>query len=80
MNGNTSVYDCLQRFSQEEMLSGEDKWFCSRCKQHVTALKKIQIYKLPEYLIIHLKRFSHQRANEGSRKITKTIEFPIENL
>jgi ubiquitin C-terminal hydrolase len=62
-NSNTTIYECLQRFSQEEVLSGEDKWYCSSCNQHVSALKKIQIYKLPEYLIIHLKRFSHQRAS-----------------
>ena len=78
-NNETTIFDCLDRFQHEEMLSGNDKWYCPRCKDHVSALKKIQIYKLPEYLIVHFKRFSHQGRN-SSRKISKTIEFPLENF
>lgn len=56
---NLSIYDCLSGFGQEETLAGGEKWYCSKCKDHVVALKKIQIYKTPEFLIVHLKRFSH---------------------
>ena len=75
----TSIYDCLQTFSQEELITNSNKWFCSHCKSHVPAIKKIQIYRLPEYLIIHFKRFSHQR-NQQSRKVQKLIDFPLEKL
>jgi ribosomal protein L37AE/L43A len=68
--GNVSLYDCLTCFSQEETLGGSDMWYCKRCKDHVPALKKMEIYKTPQILIIHLKRFSHQRNSFfGSRKI-----------
>lgn len=30
-NRQINVYDCLSCFSQEETLSGHDKWYCSRC-------------------------------------------------
>ena len=41
----------------------------------------MEVYKCPEYLIIHLKRFSHQRASFfNSRKIEELIEYPITNL
>lgn len=41
----------------------------------------MEIYKAPEYLIIHLKRFSHQRSSIfSSRKINEVIDFPVENL
>ena len=81
-NANSvSIYDCLNYFAMEETLSGNDKWYCSRCKDHVTAQKKMEVYKAPDYLIIHLKRFSHQRNTMfGSRKINDFINFPVNGL
>jgi ubiquitin C-terminal hydrolase len=41
----------------------------------------MEIYKCPEILIIHLKRFSHQRQTFfSSRKLGDLIDFPIEGL
>jgi ubiquitin C-terminal hydrolase len=41
----------------------------------------MEIYKSPEYLILHLKRFSHQRQSIfSSRKIGEFVECPVENL
>lgn len=56
---NLSIYDCFSCFGQEETLAGNDKWYCSKCKDHVPAFKKMEIYKTPEFLVVHLKRFSH---------------------
>ena len=65
----------------EETLTGNDKWYCSKCKDHVTAKKKMEIWKAPDYLIIHLKRFSHTRnAMFGSRKLNDFINFPVNSL
>ena len=76
-----SVYDCLNYFMVEETLTGNDKWYCSKCKDHVTANKKMEIWKAPDYLIIHLKRFSHTRnAMFGSRKLNDMIDFHINSL
>jgi ubiquitin C-terminal hydrolase len=62
-------------------LTGNDKWYCSKCKEHQNALKKMEVYKAPEFLILHLKRFSHQRASLfGSRKIQEFIDYPVEGL
>jgi len=38
-------------------LKGDNKWYCGNCKDHVDALKKMDIYKLPNILVIQLKRF-----------------------
>lgn len=67
---NISIYDCLTYFSQEETLAGSDKWFCCKCKDHVPAFKKMEIYKTPEFLVVHFKRFSHTRNSMfGTRKL-----------
>ena len=78
---NVSIYDCLSCFGQEETLAGADMWYCSKCKDHVPAFKKMEIYKTPEFLVVHLKRFSHQRNSMfGSRKLNMQIDFPVEGL
>lgn len=62
-------------------MAGNDKWYCSKCKEHVPALKKIEIYSVPEFLIVHFKRFSHQRNSMfGSRKLNMHIDFPVVGL
>ena len=41
----------------------------------------MEVYRTPEFLIIHLKRFSHTRNSLfGSRKINDLIDFPTEGL
>ena len=82
MNSNAaSIYDCLNYFSMEETLSGNDKWYCSKCKDHVTAQKKMEVYKAPDYLIIHFKRFAVQRnVMFGTRKLNDFINFPVTGL
>ena len=46
----------------------------------MVATKKMEIYKAPPFLIVHLKRFSHQRGMFGSRKIGEMVEFPTEGF
>lgn len=66
----------------EETLSGNDKWYCGKCKDHVVASKKMEVYRAPEILIVHFKRFSHSRGGVfgGTKKITDKIDFPVEGL
>ncbi len=41
----------------------------------------MEIYTAPEYLIIHLKRFSHSRGMMGGgRKVASLITFPVEGM
>ncbi len=35
--------------------------YCPRCKAHVCADKKLDLWNLPEVLVVHLKRFSYTR-------------------
>ena len=57
---------------------GESKWMCPRCKQYREALKKIDIWRLPRVLIIHLKRFKYQGIWRD--KINTLVQFPVEDL
>lgn len=53
--------------------------YCSSCKKHQQASKKLDLWKLPEILVVHLKRFA---SLDGVRREKKEdmIEFPTKGL
>ncbi|KAI5786996.1 hypothetical protein DFH27DRAFT_528216 [Peziza echinospora] len=77
-NKGVHLDDCLAEFAKEEILSETDPWFCPRCKEHRRASKKFELWKSPDILVIHLKRFSSSRMSRD--KIDALIDFPIEGL
>jgi ubiquitin carboxyl-terminal hydrolase 4/11/15 len=76
-NGIT-LDDCLNEFGKEEVLSEADTWYCPRCKEHQRATKKFELWKTPDILIMHLKRFSSSSSRRD--KLDVLVEFPIEGL
>ncbi len=70
--------DCIKEFTKEEMLEKDEKWLCPICKDFKASSKKIDIWKCPNILIIHLKRFKYTRHKRG--KIRTLIKSPIVNL
>ncbi|XP_046684242.1 ubiquitin carboxyl-terminal hydrolase 32 isoform X2 [Homalodisca vitripennis] len=69
---------CLEAFTKEEQLGDEEKYYCSKCKQHQLASKKLEIWRLPPILIVHLKRF--QFLNGKWVKSQKVVKFPLHNF
>ena len=77
-SAQTSIYECLEAFTQHEDLDEENKWFCSRCKQHQLAKRQLILKQLPSILLIHFKRF--KKTHAGFNKLDDVIEFPFEGL
>ena len=76
-----SLYDLLNLFNNEEKLSSENQWYCNRCKKNQKILKKMEIYRPPNYLIIHLKRFKIKTGIfSNNNKNNIFIDFPINDL
>jgi ubiquitin C-terminal hydrolase len=75
-----SLEECIQEFIKEEILTDENKWFCPHCKEDREAYKKMDIWKAPEILIVHLKRFIQDRRYYSSRKNNVLVTFPIKGL
>jgi len=74
----TNIEDCLDEFTKEEQLGEDDPWYCPRCKKHQQATKNMQLWKVPDVLVVHLKRFSNSRIIRD--KIDAFIDFPLEGL
>ncbi|TKY48709.1 Ubiquitin carboxyl-terminal hydrolase 8 [Spatholobus suberectus] len=75
---SVSLYKCLEAFLQEEPLGPEDMWYCPGCKKHRQASKKLDLWRLPEILVIHLKRFQYSRYLKN--KLETYVDFPVDNL
>lgn len=77
-NKGIHLEDCLDEFARDEVLSEEDPWYCPRCKVHKRATKTFELWKCPDILVIHLKRFSSSRNFRD--KIDVLIDCPVEGL
>uniref|UniRef100_A0A8C7II90 Ubiquitin carboxyl-terminal hydrolase 32 n=1 Tax=Oncorhynchus kisutch TaxID=8019 RepID=A0A8C7II90_ONCKI len=73
-----SLDSCLQAFTSEEELGEDELYYCSKCKTHRLATKKLDLWRLPPILIIHLKRF--QFMNGRWIKSQKIVRFPMETF
>jgi ubiquitin carboxyl-terminal hydrolase 4/11/15 len=77
-NKGMSLADCLTEFTKEEQLGDDDLWYCPQCKKHQHATKKFDLWKAPDILVVHLKRFSNSRTLRD--KIDALVDFPIDGL
>lgn len=69
---------CPQAFLEGERLEDSESWFCKRCKKLVQADKKLDLWSLPEVLVVHLKRFSY--SHRFRDKIDVLVKFPLAGL
>jgi hypothetical protein len=60
---DVTINDCFDEFKKPEILDQDNMWYCNKCKTHVQATKKIEIYKAPPIFIISLKRFKQEKAS-----------------
>ncbi|KAJ2756233.1 ubiquitin-specific protease doa4 [Coemansia pectinata] len=73
-----SIYQCLDAYSEVEVLEGDNKWQCPRCQTKRRASKRLLISRLPLVLIVHLKRFS--TIGHFREKLETDVQFPTQNL
>ncbi|KAK3133561.1 hypothetical protein QOZ80_6AG0538070 [Eleusine coracana subsp. coracana] len=66
-----TLEDALRRFTSSEVLDGDNRYHCSRCKSYERAKKKLTISEAPNVLTIALKRY--QSGKFG--KINKVVRF-----
>ena len=77
-DGRMTLAKCLKKFCKEEQLTEGDEWYCSKCKKHVLAKKKLDLFYLPKILIICFKRF--QKDSSRWEKNEDEVDFPVDNL
>ncbi|XP_039620154.1 ubiquitin carboxyl-terminal hydrolase 2-like isoform X1 [Polypterus senegalus] len=76
--GEVSLMDCIRLFTKEDVLDGDEKPTCYRCKARRKCTKKFTIQRFPKILVLHLKRFSEARIRMS--KLSTFVNFPLKDL
>uniref|UniRef100_A0A8C1G917 Ubiquitin carboxyl-terminal hydrolase n=1 Tax=Cyprinus carpio TaxID=7962 RepID=A0A8C1G917_CYPCA len=76
--GEVSLMDCMRLFTKEDVLDGDEKPTCYRCKARRRCMKKFTVQKFPKILVLHLKRFSEARVRTS--KLSTFVNFPMKDL
>lgn len=81
-SASVNLSACLDAYTEAEELTKDNVWYCSNCQAFVQATKKMDIYKTPDTLIIHLKRFNYTKRYTYTMrdKINTVVDFPLEGL
>jgi len=82
-NKNKSAYsleECLNSMIKDEKLDINNKLLCDICGLKNQSIKKVQIWKAPQILVIQLKRFVVNNYGIQTSKITTPIIYPINDF
>ncbi|XP_031695172.1 ubiquitin carboxyl-terminal hydrolase 2-like [Anarrhichthys ocellatus] len=77
-SSEVTLRDCLRLFTKEDVLDGEERPTCNRCKTRRKCTKRFSVQKFPQILVLHLKRFSD--SNIRTSKLSTYVNFPLKEL
>uniref|UniRef100_K3X6K0 Ubiquitin carboxyl-terminal hydrolase n=1 Tax=Globisporangium ultimum (strain ATCC 200006 / CBS 805.95 / DAOM BR144) TaxID=431595 RepID=K3X6K0_GLOUD len=70
---------CMDAFLKNESISLEDHWICERCGVAREGLRKSDLWRLPDLVMVQLKRFQYFE-NQHRQKVRAFVDFPIDGL
>ncbi|KAJ8945723.1 hypothetical protein NQ314_009085 [Rhamnusium bicolor] len=71
-----TLEECLRDYTEAETLT--DAWRCPHCQQYQPVVKTLDVWSLPDILIVHFKRFrQHSLRGGNSTKLTTMVDFPV---
>jgi len=76
-SASITLRECLSAFTKEEELD-EGAWYCGNCKQHQKGKMRSSLHRLPDILVIHIKRFN--MTARWREKIRTKVVFPLSSL
>ena len=80
LNNELTLENCLNAFSRCEKLDESNEWYCPKCKEHRRGYKQLELFRLPRYLLLELKRFRGQSGFFFNSKNSTNVKFPLDNL
>ncbi|XP_019861446.1 PREDICTED: ubiquitin carboxyl-terminal hydrolase 15-like [Amphimedon queenslandica] len=68
---DVSLKDCLKLYTKEKLST--DPWYCDECNEVVDLSRKVEMWKMPQVLMVYLKRFCLKRGIHT--KINDHVQF-----
>lgn len=56
-------------------MQGDEAFKCEACNEKTEATKRLRLYRLPQVLLLHIKRFKY--SGTSREKLTNNVTFPI---
>ena len=69
---------CIQEFQKEERLEGLNRIYCKKCQGLKEGTKQMSFSRLPQVLILHLKRFKQVQGTKV--KDNQLVGFEVEGM
>lgn len=74
-----SIYDCFKLYLDGvDLNKDEHHWNCEKCQSAQDAFKLETLWRMPDMLIVQLKRFMY--GNTGGDRVNTMVTFPLTNL
>ncbi len=74
----STIADCLAAFTADELLQGNEAFFCDKCNERCAATKRMRVHRLPAVLVLHIKRFKYKGTSR--EKLNANVAFPLRDL
>lgn len=78
VEGFSNLRSCWNSYQESEIMTGENKYFCSYCQGKFDSTRQATITELPKVLMIQLLRYKYDREISGKRKIQDVFSYPNE--
>lgn len=78
VKNKNELKDGLESFIQGEMLEGDNAYHCGKCDKKIDTLKRACIKKLPNLLLVVLKRFDFDYETLQRLKLNTYLKYPKE--
>ncbi len=72
----SNLQESLDQFVKGELLDGDNAYFCEKCGAKRNTIKRLCVRKLPQTLVIQLKRFNYDWETNRAVKFDDFFEFP----
>jgi len=80
------LMQCLSNFTRQELLSGPESMYCSTCDVNRETTQQTKLWRAPDVVVVHLKRFETHYINGingfeiQTKKLHTLVSFPLEGL
>jgi ubiquitin C-terminal hydrolase len=77
-----NLRNCFFQHQLEEQMEEGNFFTCSQCAKSVPVRKKHDVWRLPKYLVLNLKRYGTRLTKKGlhTQKSTERVSFPLVGL